>query len=122
MFAAIALLLAVVGIYAVITYTAAQRGHEMGIRAALGASAAHLRWLIIQGALGMTLIGLLLGLVGTVPVTGFMASILYGVDADDPLDDRRCRPLLLFAVAGLACVVPAWRITENEPMDALRRQ
>ncbi len=120
-FAAIALLLAVVGIYAVITYTAAQRGHEMGIRAALGASAAHLRWLIIQGALRMTLIGLLLGLVGTVPVTGFMASILYGVDADDPLTIVVVAALL-FAVAGLACVVPAWRITKNEPMDALRRQ
>ena len=68
-FASVALLLAAVGIYGVISYTAAQRTHEMGIRAALGASAGNLRKLIFQEGLRLTVIGLLIGLVGTIPAT-----------------------------------------------------
>ena len=68
-FASIALLLAAVGIYGVISYTAAQRTHEMGIRAALGASAGNLRKLIFQGGMRLTVIGLSIGLAGTFPAT-----------------------------------------------------
>ena len=119
MFAAIALLLAGVGIYGVMAYTAAQRFHEMGIRAALGASAWHLRRMIVRGGLRITLVGLAMGLAGTLAATRGMASILYGVEADDPLTIAVVAAVLC-GVSGLACVVPAWRITKGEPMEALR--
>ena len=84
-FASIALLLAAVGIYGVISYTAAQRAHEMGIRAALGASARNLRMLIFLGGMRLTLIGLAIGLVGMFPATDVLSSMLYGVGTYDPL-------------------------------------
>jgi hypothetical protein len=82
-FASIALLLAAVGIYGVISHTAAQRTHEMGIRAALGASARHLRTLIFTGGMRLTIIGLAIGLAGTDAATRVMSSMLYGVSNDD---------------------------------------
>jgi ABC-type antimicrobial peptide transport system permease subunit len=91
----------------------------MGIRAALGASAAHLGTLIVGGAMRMTLFGLAGGLLFTVPATDLMASILYGVESDDPLTMAVVAGPLL-AVAGLACVRPVWRMTRREPIDALR--
>ena len=84
-FASIALLLAAVGIYGVISYTAAQRTHEMGIRAALGASAGNLRTLIFLGGMRLTVIGLLIGLAGTISATDVLSSMLYGVGTYDPL-------------------------------------
>ena len=98
-FASIALLLASVGIYGVISYTAAQRTHEMGIRASLGASAGNLRMLIVQGGMWLTLIGLSIGLAGTFAVTRVMSSMLYGVDAHDPLTIAAVT-VVLAAVAG----------------------
>ena len=120
-FASIALLLAAVGIYGVVAYTAAQRTHEMGIRAALGASAGNLRWLIFQGGMQLTLIGLLIGLAGTGAASRVMSSMLYGVGNDDPLTIAVVAAVL-FGVAGLACFLPAWRITKADPMEALRYQ
>ena len=120
-FASIALLLAAVGIYGVIAYTAAQRTHEMGIRAALGASAGNLRRLIFQGGMRLTSIGLVIGLVGTDAATRVMSSMLYGVGNDDPLTIGVVAAVL-FGVAGLACFLPAFRITKADPMEALRYQ
>jgi putative ABC transport system permease protein len=120
-FASIALLLAGVGIYAVISYTAAQRTHEMGIRAALGASAGNLRRLIFLGGMRLTLIGLLIGLTGTLPATDVMSSMLYGVGTYDPLTIAVVAAVLS-GVAGLACLLPARRITKTDPMEALRYQ
>ena len=120
-FASIALLLAAVGIYGVIAYTAAQRTHEMGIRAALGASAGNLRRLIFQGGMRLTSIGLFIGLAGTDAATRVMSSMLYGVGNDDPLTIAVVAAVL-FGVAGLACFFPAWRITKADPMEALRHQ
>jgi putative ABC transport system permease protein len=120
-FAVMALLLAAVGIYGVLSYTAAQRTHELGIRAALGASAGHLRRLIFQGGMRLTVIGLLIGLVGTDAATRVMSLMLYGVGNDDPLTIAAVAAVL-FGVAGLACFVPAWRITKADPMEALRHQ
>jgi putative ABC transport system permease protein len=116
-----ALLLAAVGIYGVVSYTAAQRTHELGIRAALGASAGNLRKLIFQGGMRLTVIGLLIGLVGTDAATRVTSSMLYGVGNDDPLTISAVAAVL-FGVAGLACFVPAWRITKADPMEALRYQ
>ncbi len=120
-FASIALLLAAVGIYGVIAYTAAQRTHEMGIRASLGASAGNLRTLIFQGGMRLTLIGLSIGLAGTFAATRVLSSMLYGVDAHDPLTIAVVAAVLS-GVAGLACFLPAWRITKADPMEALRYQ
>ena len=118
-FASIALLLAAVGIYGVVSYTAAQRTHEMGIRAALGASAGNLRRLIVQGGMRPTLIGLAIGLFGLDAATRAMSSMLYGVGTDDPLTIGAVAAVL-FGVAGLACFLPAWRMTKADPMEALR--
>jgi putative ABC transport system permease protein len=118
-FAAIALLLAALGIYGVISYSAAQRTHEMGIRAALGASAGNLRALIFLGGMRLTLIGLLIGFLGTDAATRVMSSMLYGISNDDPLTIAGVAAGL-FGVSGLACFLPAWRVTKGDPMDALR--
>jgi putative ABC transport system permease protein len=120
-FASMALLLAAVGIYGVISYTAVQRTHEMGIRAALGASAGNLRKLIFQGGMRLTLIGLVIGLTGMFPATDVLSSMLYDVGTYDPLTVVVVAAVLS-GVAGLACFLPAWRITKTDPMEALRHQ
>jgi putative ABC transport system permease protein len=120
-FASMALLLAAVGIYGVISCTAVQRTHEMGIRAALGASPGGLRTLIVQGGMRLTLIGLVIGLIGMFPATDVLSSMLYGVSTYDPLTVVVVA-VVLSGVAGLACFLPAWRITKTDPMEALRRQ
>ena len=120
-FASIALLLAAVGIYGVISYTASQRRQEMGIRAALGASAGNLRKLIFQGGMWLTLIGLSIGLIGTFAATRVMSSMLYGVGSHDPLTIAVVAAVIS-GVAGLASFLPAWRITKSDPMEALRYQ
>jgi predicted permease len=118
-FAASALVLAVVGIYGVVSYTAAQRMHEMEIRAALGASTSNLRALIVLEGMGQTAIGLVIGLAGTLAATRVMASMLYGVGVHDPLTIAVVAGVLS-AVAGLACFVPARRIASVDPVKALR--
>ena len=118
-FASIALLLAALGIYGVISYTAAQRTHEMGIRAALGASAGNLRKLVFQEGMQLTLIGLAIGLAGTFAATTVLSSMLYGVGDYDPLTIAVVAAVLSL-VAGVACFLPAWRITKADPMEALR--
>jgi putative ABC transport system permease protein len=120
-FAFIALLLAAVGIYGVMSYTAVQRTHEMGIRAALGASAGNLRMLILVGGIRLALIGLAIGLAGTFVTTDVVSSMVYGVGVYDPLTIAAVAGVLL-AVAALACFLPAWRITKADPMEALRYQ
>jgi putative ABC transport system permease protein len=120
-FASIALMLAALGIYGVLSYTAAQRTHEMGIRAALGASANDLRTLIFREGMWLTAIGLLVGLAGTFATVRAMSSMLYGVDAYD-LPTLGVVAAVLSGVAGLACFLPARRITKADPMEALRYQ
>ncbi len=120
-FSSIALLLAAVGIYGVISYTAAQRTHEMGIRAALGASAGNLRTLIFAGGMRLTLVGLSIGLAGTFVTTDVLTSMVYGVGTYDPLTIAVVAGVLA-TVAAFASFLPAWRITKADPMDALRYQ
>jgi putative ABC transport system permease protein len=120
-FASIALLLAALGIYGVVSYTAVQRTHELGIRAALGASAGNLRTLVFRGGMKLTLIGLAIGLVGTDAATGVTSSMLYGIGNDDPLTIGVVAAVLL-GVSGFACLLPAWRITKADPLEALRHQ
>jgi putative ABC transport system permease protein len=119
--AGMALLLAALGVYGVMSYTAVQRTHEMGIRRALGASAGQVRLLFLAAGMRLTLIGLAIGLAGALLTTRSMAAMLYGVEADDPLTIAVVAGLLA-AVAGLACLLPASRMTKVDPMDVLRRQ
>jgi len=120
-FASMALLLAAVGIYGVVSYTAAQRTRELAIRAALGASAANLSTLIFRGGMRLTLTGLIVGLIGTDVTTRVISAMLYGVANDDPLTIAVVAAVL-FGAAGLACLVPAWRVTKADPMEALKYQ
>jgi predicted permease len=120
-FAGTALLLAGIGIYGVISYTVAQRTHEIGVRAALGASAAHQLRLVAARALILTVTGLAIGLAGALGITRLMANILYGVGARDPLTMVTVAAVLSF-VAIMASYIPARRATKVDPMIALRYQ
>ncbi|MBA2502310.1 MAG: ABC transporter permease, partial [Pyrinomonadaceae bacterium] len=118
-FALIALVLAGVGIYAVISYSIAQRTHEIGIRMALGAQAGDIFRLVVKQSMTLILVGIAIGGIGAFAVTRLMASILYGVSASDPVTFT-CVALLLGGIAFLACYIPARRATRIDPMVALR--
>ena len=118
-FASIALLLSALGIYGVVSYTAAQRTQEMGVRAALGASAGHVRNVILWSGVRLTVAGLVIGFFGTLMTTRVLSTLLYGVGIDDT-PTIVVVAAVLGGVAGLACFIPAWRISKVGPMDALR--
>ena len=118
-FAILALLLASVGIYGVISYVVGQRTHEIGIRMALGACRSDILRLILRGAGKLTLIGIAVGLISALILTRLMARLLYGIGPSDPLTFIAV-PVILISVALLACYLPARRATRVDPMVALR--
>jgi len=118
-FAAVALVLATVGIYGVTAYSVAQRTHEIGIRAALGATGRNLLQLVLGRGLILTVAGLVIGAAGSVALTRLMASLLYGVGARDPAT-MLVVGVVLATVAILACYVPARRAMKIDPLAALR--
>jgi predicted permease len=119
LFGALGMMLAAVGLYGVIAYSATQRTHEIGIRMALGASRGDVLKLILGQGLTLTGIGVVLGLAGAFGVTSMISVLLYGISPTDPLTFAGIS-LLLLAVAALACYIPARRAARVDPMIALR--
>jgi putative ABC transport system permease protein len=120
-FAIVGLLLAVVGIYGVIAYLVAQRTQEIGIRLALGAPRSAVLWLVSSQGLRMALVGVAIGLMGTVMAARSLASLLYGISALDPVTLGAASAVLI-AIVLAACALPARRAARIDPMRALRSE
>ncbi len=111
-FAGIAVLLSAIGIYGVISYSVVQRTHEIGIRAALGAGTGDLLGLVLRSGMILAGIGLILGFGGALGLTRLLATLLFGVQARDPLTIAAVAGILS-AVALIACYIPAHRATSG---------
>ena len=118
-FAALALLLSAVGIYGVISYSVTQRTHELGIRAALGASQRGLLGLVIRHGMTLALVGLVLGAAGSLALTRLLSSLLFGISPRDPVTLIAVATILA-GVAFAACYIPARRAAGIDPTVALR--
>ena len=118
-FAALALLLSTIGIYALVSYSVSQRTREIGVRIALGAQRSNVLGLVLREGLLVVAFGLLLGLVGALSATRIMRSLLYSTSVTDALSFVVTSGTLI-VVALLACYVPARRATKVDPMVALR--
>ena len=118
-FAALAMGLAAIGLYVVLSYFVSQRIPEFGVRLALGAQSRDILWLVLRRGMGLALVGLAIGLAASFALTRLMRSLLFEVSASDPITFGVIS-LMLVVVAFGACVIPALRATKVDPMVALR--
>ena len=119
LFGGLALVLASMGVYGVIAYTASQRTRELGVRMALGARGRDVEAMLVRQGAAFALAGIAVGLVAAFALTRFLASLLYGVGATDPLSFVATALVLLAAALG-ASWIPAHRAARVDPMVALR--
>jgi putative ABC transport system permease protein len=118
-FAGLAMLLAAIGLYGVLSFSVAQRTREMGVRMALGAARREILWLVLKQGMMLALAGLVVGIAATFGVTRFLNSMLFGITPNDPATFLMVS-VLLTLVAALACYIPAHRASRIDPMEALR--
>jgi putative ABC transport system permease protein len=121
LFALLALALASIGLYGVMSYAVAQRSHELGIRMALGAARSTVLRLVIEQGMVLVVIGVVVGVAGSLALTRLLRSQLFQVSPRDPTTFTLVA-LLLMAVALLATLVPAMRATRVDPVEALRME
>jgi putative ABC transport system permease protein len=120
-FAGIALLLTIVGVSGVLRYSVAQRTHEIGLRLALGAGEADIFRMILSYAVGLVVVGVVIGVSGSAALSTLIAGVLYGVTPTDPVAYVAVT-LLLVTVAVIAAYLPARRAMRLDPMMALRHE
>ena len=120
-FAAVALLLAVVGVYGVMSYAVTRRTQEIGVRIALGANRPQVLLLIVGQGLPLILTGILVGLAASFGLTRLIATLLYGVTPTDTFTFSAVTALLVF-IALFACWLPALRASRIDPLEALRHE
>jgi putative ABC transport system permease protein len=120
-FAAVALILAALGLYGVISYGVAQRTYEIGVRTALGAARVDVLRMVLGQGMRLVLAGLIIGILGAYALTRVMESLLFGVSATDPLTFAVVATLLL-AVSAAASLIPAVRAARVDPVIALRTE
>ena len=118
-FAAAAILLAAIGIYGLVSYWVTQRTYEIGLRVAIGASRERVVSMVLKQGLRIALAGVLAGVLAALAATRFLASLLYGVGAADPLTFAAVTALVI-VVAMAATSIPAWRASRIEPTKSLR--
>jgi putative ABC transport system permease protein len=118
-FAGVALALASVGVYGIMSYMVAERTHEIGIRMSLGAASGDVLRLVLRQSVLLALIGLALGLAGAVALSRVLKSLLFGIGATDPVT-LGGGALVLLAVATAAAMIPAWRASRVSPLEAMR--
>src|SRR5262249_37193330 len=120
-FAGLAVLLAAVGIYSVLAYTVRRRLREIGIRMTLGAQISDVLHLVVLEGMTPALLGMIIGWVGAFALSRVLSTLIYGVQPTDPLTFAAVSALLAI-VALLATLIPAYRATKVEPIQALREE
>src|SRR5262249_30828642 len=118
-FAVLAIVLAAVGIYGVVSYAASRRSHELGLRMALGAGRRQVLGMVIRQSMAPVLIGSGIGMIGALVLTRFMSTLLFNIEATDPL--TLVAVVLILGIVGVAaCYLPARRAARQDPLVALR--